>query len=76
MLFWGVIRNYSTWLLDTVGHVDELRGQLGDGEYSQPPEIRTDLLKLHGLAMDVVNNGWHSQLGEWLVFSNPSTLCA
>lgn len=57
--------NYeTTWLLEAVGHVDELRDHLGDGEYFQPPEIRTDLLKLHGLAVDVINNGWDSQLGE------------
>ena len=57
--------NYeTTWLLTAVDHVDELRGHLGDGEHFQPPEIRTDLLKLHGLAMDVVNNGWESRPGE------------
>lgn len=57
--------NYeTTWLLDAVGHVDNLRGHLGDGEHSRPPEIRTNLLNLHGLAMDVVNNGWDSQIGE------------
>ncbi len=47
----------TTLLLDAVGHVDELRGYLNDGEYGRPPEIRDDLLKLHGMAMDVVNNG-------------------
>ena len=57
--------NYeTTWLLGAVGHVDELRGHLGDGEHLEPPEIRTDLLKLHELAMDVVNNGWDSRLHE------------
>jgi hypothetical protein len=52
----------TTWLLDAVGHVDELRGYLNDGEYGRPPEIRDDLLKLHGMAMDVVNNGWDTDL--------------
>ena len=52
----------TTWLLDAVGHVDELRGYLSDGENFEPPEIRTNLLKLHGLAMDVVNNGREGQL--------------
>ncbi len=47
----------TTLLLDAVGHVDELRGYLNDGEYGRPPEIRNDLLKLHGMAMYVVNNG-------------------
>ena len=61
----NLYENYeTTWLLDAVGHVDKLRGHLGDGEQFQSPEIRTDLLKLHGLAMDVVNNGWDSQLRE------------
>ena len=55
--------NFETaWLLDAVGQVDELRGYLNDGEYGRPPEIRDDLLKLHGLAMDVVNNGWDTDL--------------
>ncbi len=52
----------TTLLLDAVGHVDELRGYLGDGEYNRPPEIRNNLLKLHGMAMDVVNNGWETDL--------------
>lgn len=57
--------NYEThWLLDAVDLVDSLRGHLGDGEHFQPPAIRTDLLKLHGLAMDVVNNGWDGQVKE------------
>ncbi len=54
----------TTWLLSAVDHVDRLRSHLGDGEYFRPPEIRTDLLNLHGLAMDVVNNGWTSQAKE------------
>ena len=54
----------TTWLLEAVDHVDNLRGYLGDGDYFEPPEIRTNLLKLHGIAMNVVNNGWDSQLGE------------
>jgi len=54
----------TTWLLSAVDHVDLLRGHLGDGEYFKPPEIRTDLLKLHDMAMDVVNNGWTSEASE------------
>lgn len=54
----------TTWLLEAVSHVDELRDHLGDGEHFQPPQIRTDLLKLHELAMNVVNNGRGGQLGE------------
>ena len=62
--------NYeTTWLLDAVVQVDELRGHLGDGEHFEPPEIRTSLLKLHGLALDVVNNGWESRLPELAVLA-------
>jgi hypothetical protein len=41
-----------------------LRDHLGDSEHFQPTEIRTELLKLHGLAMDIVNNGWDGQIKE------------
>src|SRR5579871_6381306 len=57
--------NFETmWLLSAVDDIDNLRGYLGDGPNFEPPEIRTDLLKLHQLAMDVVNNGWTSALPE------------
>ncbi len=48
----------TTALLDAVNEIDKTRQHLGDGENWKPPQIRTDLLRLHGLAMDVVNNGW------------------
>lgn len=51
-------------LLTAVGHVDALRDYLGDGEYGRPPSIRDDLLKLHTLTMDVVNNGWDNDLPQ------------
>jgi len=54
----------TTWLLSAVDHLDVVRGQLADGDHLEPPEIRTDLLKLHQLAMDVVNNGWTSEAKE------------
>jgi hypothetical protein len=51
--------NFDTaTLLETVDQIDLLRGHLNDGDGFAPPEIRTNLLKLHGLAMDVVNNGF------------------
>jgi len=57
--------NFEThWLLEAVDLVDNLRGHLGDGEHFQPPEIRSNLLKLHGLAMEVINNGWDGQIKE------------
>jgi hypothetical protein len=46
----------TTWLLEAVDHIDNARGYLGDGENWEPPQIRIDLLELHQLAMDVVNN--------------------
>ena len=42
-------------LLDAVDHIDEVRSAIGDDENFRPPELRTDLLKLHGLAMEVVS---------------------
>ncbi len=47
----------TTDLLTAVGQLDAVRRIVGDGENWEPPEIRTDLLKLHQLAMDVVNHG-------------------
>jgi hypothetical protein len=34
-----------------------MRGHLNDREHHNPPGIRDDILKLHDLAMDVVNHG-------------------
>lgn len=47
----------TTWLTSAVENIDTLRGLLADRENGEPPEIRDDLLKLHGLAIEVVNNG-------------------
>ena len=44
-------------LLSAVDSFDALRGYLNDRENFQPPEIRGDLLKLHGLAMKVIGAG-------------------
>lgn len=51
-------------LLRAVDAVDELRGDLRDDEAGRPPELRTSLLLLHGLALDVVRGGWHSRAQE------------
>lgn len=51
----------TTTLLTAVDKIDEMRHHLGDGENWEPSQIRTDLLKLHQLAMDVVNNSWMDQ---------------
>jgi hypothetical protein len=44
-------------LLQAVDAVDTLRTQLSDGDGNRRPEIRDRLLKLHQLAMDVINRG-------------------
>lgn len=54
----------TTDLLKAVKHVDSLRVALADDYDLRPPEIRQDLLKLHGLAMDVVNSGYRSKANE------------
>lgn len=54
----NLYENFETHdLLDAVDLVDELRDHLNDREDGAPPELRDDLLKLHGLAMAVVNHG-------------------
>src|ERR1700758_3724228 len=54
----------TTELLSAVDAVDCLRADLNDGEGCRPPELRTNLLKLHELAMAVVNNGSRSQASK------------
>jgi len=54
----------TTALLHAVDAVDALRGGLNDSDDGSPPQLRTDLLKLHQLAMDVFNRGAHSQVPE------------
>jgi hypothetical protein len=54
----ALYENFETqWLLDAVDDVDTLRSHLSDGERYRPPEILDKLLKLHQLAMAVMNNG-------------------
>jgi len=62
----------TTWLLAAVDHIDNARGYLGDGDNWEPPQMRTDLLKLHQMAMDVVNNGWTKKAQEF--FASASDL--
>jgi len=57
--------NYDTTsILRAVDDIDELRGSLGDGLNLEPPKIRADLLKLHQLAMTVVNLGQEADLKQ------------
>jgi hypothetical protein len=51
----------TSQLLDAVDALDEARGVLGDDEHGGPPRLRTNLLRLHGLAMDVVGEGFVSK---------------
>lgn len=44
-------------LIHAVDELDKMRGHLNDREHHNPPEIRDHILKLHDLAMDVVNHG-------------------
>jgi len=47
----------SQTLLDAVDHVDQLRNLFGDREINRPPEIREDLMALHGLVFDAITQG-------------------
>lgn len=46
----------TTSLLDAIDHLDNLRRGLSD-DGIRPPQLRDDLLKLHQLAMDYINEG-------------------
>ncbi|PHN47666.1 hypothetical protein [Pseudomonas amygdali] len=54
----------TTALLRAVDAVDVLRGDLNDGADGAPPQLRTDLLKLHQLAMAAFNEGSCSRVAE------------
>jgi hypothetical protein len=54
----------TTTLLSAVDAVDTMRGYLNDGEDGRPPELRTNLLKLHQLAIGVFNQGARGQVAE------------
>ncbi|MBT2375510.1 transposase [Pseudomonas fluorescens] len=56
-------------LLRAVDAVDMLRGDLSDSEDGGPPQLRTDLLKLHQLAMAVFNEGSRSQVADLFEFA-------
>jgi hypothetical protein len=57
--------NFETGsLLTAIDQLDKVRGELADGDNGEPPELRTELLRLHQLAMEVVNNGRTGQARE------------
>jgi hypothetical protein len=41
-----------------------MRDDLNNGVGCRPPELRTNLLKLHQIAMTIINNGSRSQATE------------
>ncbi|MBM3654777.1 MAG: transposase [Alphaproteobacteria bacterium] len=54
----ALLDNFDTNdLLSAVDCLEALRGHLNDRADFQPPEIRGELLKLHGLAMKVIGEG-------------------
>ncbi len=59
----------TTALLRAVDAVDVLRGDLNDGLDGAPPQLRTDLLKLHQLAMAVFNEGSRGRVAELFEFA-------
>ena len=61
---WDKLQDFDTRrLIEAVDDVDALRGVLAD-DGTRPPEIRNRLLKLHQLAMAVVNEGAQEDAGE------------
>ena len=54
----------TTALLRAVDAVDEMRDYLNDDEFGGPPQMRTNLLRLHQLAMGVFNQGARSDVGK------------
>ena len=60
----------TTELLGAVDDVDNIRGILADGEHLEPPKLREDLMKLHGLAMRVCNEGWEDERSELFELAN------
>ena len=47
----------TTRLLVAVDELDHIRNVVADGDNLEPPEVRDQLLKLHGIAMAVINAG-------------------
>ena len=55
----------SSWLLDAVKDVDTLRDYFNDRDGSRPPEMRETVLRLHTLALEVVNRGHEGRAREF-----------
>jgi hypothetical protein len=52
----------TTALLRAVGDIDELRGALGERDDGEQPGLRSDMFRLHQLAMAVFNEGSEHQV--------------
>lgn len=59
----------TTALRRAVDAVDKLRGDLNDGKDGGPPQLRTDLLKLHQLAMAVFNERSRGRVADLFEFA-------
>jgi hypothetical protein len=59
----------TTTLLSAVDAVDVIREDLNDDENGGPPQLRTDLLRLHQLAMAVFNEGSRSEVEDLFNFA-------
>ncbi|AVP97254.1 transposase [Ahniella affigens] len=53
-------------LLQAVDTVDQLRDDFKDGQGGRPLQLRTDLLRLHQLAVAALNEGARSKIGDLL----------
>ena len=67
----NLYENFETFdLLTCVDHLDQVRYEIGDGENFAPPDIRIDLMKLHDLAMTVVNQGETDQAEDLFLLAD------
>ena len=66
----NLYENFETMdVLYAVDHLDTLRSFLADGPDFEPPELRSDLMKLHDLAMEVVNQGSEDNLSDFVMLA-------
>lgn len=57
----------SSEILEAVDAVDKLRGLFADRDICRPPEIREDLMNLHGVVFEsITQNGTHEEEANML----------
>lgn len=64
---WGELspKSFDTrLLLLAIAVFDELRDEINHGQYTGPPQLQTELVKLHQLATAVIDHGSHGQVAE------------